>query len=45
MVFIKCILVNTETLVKRAQCLGVTPEVKVAALFARKGSLVDTQGA
>ena len=43
-VFIKSILVNTETLVKRAQCLRVTPEVKAAALFGRKGSLVDSQG-
>ena len=43
-IFIKTILVNTETLVKRAQCLEVTPEIKVAALFNRKGSLVDAQG-
>ena len=44
-IFIKTILVNMETLVKRAQSLDVTPEIKVAALFARKGSLVDAQGA
>ena len=44
-IFIKTILVNTESLVKMAQCFDVTPEIKVAALFARKCSLVDTQGA
>ena len=41
-IFIKSILVNMETLVKRAQCLKVMAKIKVVALFARKGSLDHT---